>query len=379
MNNTIKTVSTLVVGVVIGIAGFAGIKLLNNSKLPIKIPIVNTKPTETKTVYQEKSGVIDVVKKVNPSVVSIAIKRTGTRAPFRPFDFYDSPNERIPSGQNEQGIGTGFIIASNGIIATNRHVVDTEGSYIVITNDNKKYDVTKITKDPRNDLALVKIDANNLPALELGDSSKLEVGQTVVAMGNQLGEFQNTVTAGIISGLNRQISASDQSGYAAEQLSNVIQTDAAINPGSSGGPLLNLGGQVIGINTAVAPAGVAQNIGFAIPINSAKSVVNEYIATGKISRPYIGVRYQMLTRRLALINDLPEGAFVEEVVSGGPAEKAGLKAEDIITEINGKKVAEASPLSDVIQNLKINETVDIKYYRGDKNETARITIGNSGE
>jgi S1-C subfamily serine protease len=172
MNNTIKTVSTLVVGVVIGIAGFAGIKLLNNSKLPIKIPIVNTKPTETKTVYQEKSGVIDVVKKVNPSVVSIAIKRTGTRAPFRPFDFYDSPNERIPSGQNEQGIGTGFIIASNGIIATNRHVVDTEGSYIVITNDNKKYDVTKITKDPRNDLALVKIDANNLPALELGDSSK---------------------------------------------------------------------------------------------------------------------------------------------------------------------------------------------------------------
>jgi serine protease Do len=382
MREILKTIGTLLVGLVIGLALFAGTRSTNLNFLKPVLNTNKTNPTETKTVYREKSDIIDLVKKTNPAVVSIAIKQQQKpRNPFSPYDFYFGPSTPSTQNQNkkEQGIGTGFIIGSNGIILTNRHVVDANGAYVVITNDNKKYDVTKVTLDPRNDLAIVKVDATNLPALELGDSSKLDVGQSVIAMGNQLGEFSNTVTTGIVSGLNRSIEASGQSGSNPEALNNVIQTDAAINPGSSGGPLLNLAGQVIGINTAVAPAGVAQNIGFAIPINSAKPVVEEYLATGKITRPYIGVRYQILTRRLALLNDLPEGAFVEEVIQGSPADKAGLKADDIITEINGKKLSDENPLADVIASLKIGDSVDLKYYRENETKSTKITVGQSGE
>ncbi|MDQ3099457.1 MAG: trypsin-like peptidase domain-containing protein [bacterium] len=383
MRNSLRTIVLIVIGVGLGIGLFAAVRATN-----LKIGNISTPSTrgnssiQTQTIIKEKSDVIDVVKKDGQSVVSIAIKRTATRNPFSqsPFGIFDP--DMSPSQQNtnrESGIGTGFIVGENGVIVTNKHVVDAEGQYVVITNDNKKYDVQKINKDPLNDLAIIKINATGLKAMELGDSSALDVGQTVIAMGNALGEFKNTVTVGVVSGLDRQIEASDQVGGSPEKLGNVIQTDAAINPGNSGGPLLNIGGQVIGINTAVAAGGVAQNIGFAIPINSAKPIISEFFATGKISSPYIGVRYQMITKRMALLNEIPEGAYVAEVVAGGPAEKAGIKADDIITELARKKLNDTNQLTDVIRTLKVGQSVDIKYYREDKEVTARVTVGEAGQ
>ncbi len=383
MRNPVRAILLLIIGIGLGVGLFAAVR---SSKLKlgnISLPQSNNSPIETKTILKEKSDVIDVVKKDGPSVVSIAIKRTGSgRSPFSQSPFgglFGQDLQQPPSNKTESGIGTGFIVAPNGVIVTNKHVVDTEGQYVVISNDNKKYDVQRVYKDPLNDLAIIKIDANGLRAMELGDSSQLDVGQTVIAMGNALGEFKNTVTVGVVSGLDRQIEASDQLGGNAEKLGNVIQTDAAINPGNSGGPLLNIGGQVIGINTAVAASGIAQNIGFAIPINSAKPIINEFLTSGKISSPYLGVRYQMISKRMALLNELPEGAYVAEVVQGGPADKAGLKADDIITEIDGKKLTEESQLSDVIRTLKVGQTVEIKYFRDDKPQSTQATIGDAGQ
>jgi serine protease Do len=385
MKNSLRMVLLIIIGVAIGLGLFT---LVRSSKLKLGNLSLSTSksasvPTETRTIIKEKSDVIDVVKKDGPSVVSIAIKRTATRNPFNqsPFGLFGDLQPSVPnaSASPESGIGTGFIVGANGVILTNKHVVDAQGQYVVITNDNKKYDVQKINKDPLNDLAIIKIDATGLQAIELGDSSALDVGQTVIAMGNALGEFKNTVTVGVVSGLDRQIEASDQVGGNAEKLGNVIQTDAAINPGNSGGPLLNIGGQVIGINTAVAGGGIAQNIGFAIPINSAKESINEFFSTGKISSPYIGVRYQMISKRMALLNEIPEGAYVAEVVSGGPADKAGIKADDIITDLAGKKLNDTNQLTDVIRTLKVGQSVEVKYYREDKQVTTQITIGEAGQ
>jgi serine protease Do len=383
MKDTARSLLILILGVGLGIGIFAGIK-----NLPTKIPGLTTNKlipqtnqvVPSTTIVREKSDIIDVVKKVGPSVVSIAIKRpqTSTRNPFGLNPFFAPPSQQAPNTNREAGIGTGFIVDSKGIIVTNRHVVDTQGQYVVITNDNKKYDVQRVNIDTGNDFAILKIDANNLPAATLGDSNALEAGQSVIAMGNALGEFKNTVTSGIVSGLNRSIEAGDQLGGNVETLQNLIQTDAAINPGNSGGPLLNIGGQLIGINTAVA-SGQAQNIGFAIPINSIKPTINEFLATGKISRPFLGVQYQMITKRQSIISEVPEGAYIEDVVSAGPAEKAGLRAEDIITEINGKKINENNPLTDVIRTFKVGDTVEVKYNRNNNDQTTRVTIGEGGQ
>lgn len=385
MKDLTRTIFLVIIGAGLGIGMFTIVKSSDLKIANIQLPFTQSNNansiTETKTIVKEKSDVIDVVKKDGPSVVSIAVKRTTRRNPFSqsPFGLFDQNLQPSSPNNTESGIGTGFIIGENGIILTNKHVVDGNEQYVVITNENEKYDVQKINKDPLNDLAILKIDATNLRAMELGDSSALEVGQTVIAMGNALGEFKNTVTVGVVSGLDRQIQAADQMGGNAEKLGNVIQTDAAINPGNSGGPLLNIGGQVIGINTAVAAGSIAQNIGFAIPINSAKPIINEFLSTGKISSPYIGVRYQMISKRMALLNELPEGAYIAEVVSGGPADKAGIKSEDIITEINGNKLSDTNQLTDIIRTLKVGQNVEVKYVREDKQQSAQITVGEASE
>jgi serine protease Do len=371
-----KKIGTLVLGALLGILLYVGVNRTN-----IKLPAFlnnssnNTFQSGPQVIVQEKSNVIDVVKKVSPSVVSIAIKQS----PRRIFDrspFGADSSTGTPT--RESGIGTGFIVSANGVIVTNKHVVDASGQYVVITNDNQKFDVKNVTIDPMNDVAIIKVDANGLTPVEIGDSSKLELGQTLIAIGNALGEFKNTVTVGVVSGLDRTITAGDQVGSNSEKLGNVIQTDAAINPGNSGGPLLNIGGQVIGINTAVA-SGIAQNIGFAIPVNTVRPIINEYLATGKISRPYIGVRFQTITKRLAVLNEVPEGAFVSEAIQGGPAQKAGLQADDIITELNGTKLTEENQLTDVIRNFKVGQNIEIKYYREGAIKSAQITIGEAGE
>ena len=331
-------------------------------------------PTDRKQlIVQENSAVIDVAKKVSPSVVSITSK-----AVSRGF---------LGNLQQTQGAGTGMIVTSDGLILTNRHVVDdAAANYTVITNDGKSFPAKVVSRDSINDVAFVRIVASNLPAVELGDSGAVKVGQRVVAIGNALGQFQNTVTDGIVSGLSRGVVAGDGSSSLAtgssEQLQNLLQTDAAINPGNSGGPLVNLDGQVVGINTAVAGQG-AQNIGFAIPINDVKPLVASVKKEGRIVRPYLGVRYQAIDKQVATQNNLPvsNGAWIQGmdtqtpgVVAGSPAEKGGVKEGDIITKIDGDTVDATHSLQSLIGKHKVGDKVVLSIQRDGKTQTLEVTL-----
>lgn len=340
--------------------------------------------SENTKLIKEESLVIDVVDKVSPSVVTIGISTTvrqGRLFQINPFDPFDIFRER-PEGreeQVEQDIGSGFIVTADGLIVTNKHVVSQTGAkYRVITKDDKEYEVQNIFRDPANDLAILKIDPSAgsgqvLQPVEMGDSSQLKVGQMAIAIGTALGEFRNTVTTGVISGLGRGITAGSPFEGFAERLDNVIQTDAAINPGNSGGPLLNSGGQVIGINTAVASDG--QNIGFALPINVVKEALENFNATGQFSRPFLGIRYKQITRDLALLNDVPEGAYLVEVVADSPADKAGLEQGDIITKIDNQKISgETQEVASVIGKKKVGDTVSVTYWRDGEEKTVNVTL-----
>lgn len=331
--------------------------------------------TEKIKIVSEESVVIDVVKKVSPSVVTVGISTTRNTIQdnsFDPFGIFNTPG--TTDQKIEQDIGSGFIVSKEGLIVTNKHVVsDTQSKYRVITSDDKTFDVQKIYRDPSNDLAILQIDNDNLTPVELGDSSKLEVGQMAIAIGTALGEFRQTVTKGLISGLGRGITAGSPFEGFVERLDNVIQTDAAINPGNSGGPLLNSGGQVIGVNTAVASG--SENIGFAIPINVVKDAISNFNATGQFSRPFLGVRYKMISRDLALLNEVPEGAYVVEVVSGSPAEKSGIKQGDIFTKFDGTSVKDNNGgLAGLIGKKKVGDTVEVEYWRNGKTQTVKITL-----
>lgn len=331
-------------------------------------------PTDRKLlVVQENSAVIDVAKKVSPSVVSITSK-TVTRGVFGGV-------------QQAEGAGTGMIVTSDGLILTNRHVVEDAGAnYTVITNDGKSYAAKVVSRDTVNDVAFVRIAASNLPIVELADSGSVKVGQRVVAIGNALGQFQNSVTDGIISGLSRGVVAGDGSGLGAstssEQLQDLLQTDAAINPGNSGGPLVNLDGQVVGINTAIAGQG-SQNIGFAIPINEVKPLVASVKNTGKIVRPYLGVRYQAIDKQLATQNNLPvsQGAWVQAadaqnpgVVAGSPADKGGIKDGDILTKISSDTIDSTHSLQALIGKHKVGDKLQLTVQRGDKTLNIDVTL-----
>ncbi len=336
-------------------------------------------PQKQNVVYEE-STITKVVESALPSVVTIGINKTTNTNDNTfddPFDIFGQ-FRRTPSTPQkiEQNIGSGFIISSDGLVITNRHVVaDTEATYKILTNDKKEYQVQKIYRDPLNDLAILKIEASGLKALPLGDSDKLKLGQLAVAIGTPLGEFTNTVTAGIVSGLGRGITAgSPFEGYV-EKLDNVIQTDAAISPGNSGGPLLNSAGQVIGINTAVSEEG--QNIGFALPVNIVKDLIEKFNKQGgNFERPYIGVRYKMIDRQSAILNDLVEGAYVIEIIDSSPAQKADIKEEDIIMEIDGKKVRgeDDQELARMILDKKVGDTVDLKIWRNGSTLTKTLTL-----
>lgn len=340
---------------------------------------------------EEESATIEVVKKVQPAVVSIVVTQDlqkfyeefgGTPFEEQFFrEFFDQRDqEEEEGGKQKISGGSGFIVDPSGLIVTNAHVVSFENvEYTVILNDGKKYPAKILAADPQKDVAVVKIEAQNLPTLELGDSDSLQIGQTVIAIGYALGEYPNTVTKGVISGLGRAITAGGAYvGY--QTLDNILQTDAAINPGNSGGPLLNLKGQVIGLNTAVDFAG--QLIGFAIPINSVKQDIESVKREGKISRPYIGVRYQIVTKELAKKNDLPfdYGALVLRgekpdelaVIPGSPADKAGIAENDLILEFGGKKITEKEPLSKLILGYKVGDEVELKIWH--KGEEKRVKI-----
>ena len=330
-------------------------------------PITSTQQTKINeaVLLREESVVIDVAEKVSPSVVTVAIKTPEQR--ILEFDPFGGGFRQRTQGGVEQDIGSGFIVSNDGLIVTNKHVVsNTQYSYKVVTQDNKEYEVREISRDPSNDIAVLKIDATGLTPVELGDSSVLKVGQFAMAIGTALGEFRHTVTTGGISGLGRGITAgSIYEGYV-ERLDNVIQTDAAINPGNSGGPLLNSAGQVIGVNVAVAQG--AQNVGFAIPINVVKEGLTQYNNSGRfLSKPYLGVRYQIINQKNALMNEVPQGAYIINVIEGSPAAVSGVKEGDIITEIDSQKITEDLELSKIISGKSSGDTVTLKVFRDGKN------------
>ncbi len=353
-------------------------------------------------VVDEESAIISAVDKVSPAVVSIIVTKDLPKIDyygqtpfdsdfFRQFfgdsfgDFFDfGIPQQGPQGQDQEGTqeteiggGTGFVISSDGYVVTNKHVVSDESAdYTVLMNDEKKYPAEVLARDQINDLAVLKIEAGGLPTVELGDSSNLKVGQSVIAIGNALGEFRNTVSVGVISGLARSIVAGG-AGIGSEALAGVIQTDASINPGNSGGPLLNSSGQVIGINTAVAQG--AQNIGFAIPINEVKGSIESVKQTGKIVRPWLGIRYIMINQEIAGQNKLPKdyGALVVRgdnrqdlaVIPGSPADKAGIMENDIILEIDGKKIHDDNPLAKAISQKRPGDEITLKvYHRGEEKD-----------
>jgi len=326
-------------------------------------------------IVKEESIVTKVVEKVGPSVVTVSISRTKALDFWGDFFGLSPEVPQKKEEKTEQDIGTGFVIAREGLIVTNKHVVSEIGAeYKVITSDDEVLSVKNIYRDPVTDLAILKVDKSDLEPVEMGDSDRLKVGQTVIAIGTALGEFRSTVTTGVVSGLGRGIVA-ESSFEGSEKLDNVIQTDAAINPGNSGGPLLNSSGQVIGVNVAVSQ--MAENIGFALPINLIKASVDNFKSTGEFDRPYLGVVYRVISKKAALLNEVPQGVYVQEVLEGSPAEKGGIEVEDIIVEIDGKKLDdedEKTSLVNIINSKKIGDTVKIKVWRDGEEKVLNVKL-----
>ncbi len=340
----------------------------------------------------EESATISAVKKITPSVVSIVItkelvkykKMSGFEGTLfeeffgsMPFTFgFD-----VPSGKEKMKIGggTGFTVSEDGMILTNRHVVeDEEAEYTVITSSGKTYDAKVLAVDTLLDLALIKISAAGLSVARLGDSDKIEIGQTVIAIGNALSEYPNTVTKGIVSAQGRRVVAGGASGSGI--IEEAIQIDAAINPGNSGGPIVDLQGDVIGIATAMTMNG--KSIGFAIPVNAAKKAIESVQKFGKIMRPWLGVRYVLINQELKTSKNLPfafgawlirgEATTDTAVVPGSPADKAGLEENNIILEVGGVKVNENHSLSSLLSKYNPGDEVDLKVYQ--KGETKNIKV-----
>jgi len=321
---------------------------------------------------------------------------------FDPFGFMPDPfgnggstnNGNGSNGQNSQGsgsgsgsqeqqigAGTGFFVTSDGMIVTNKHVVsDTTADYSVVTSDGKTHQAKVLARDPVQDIAVIKIDGTGYPTLQLGNSDSVKIGQTVITIGNALGQFSNTVSRGIISGLKRNLTAGSDSGDMQENLTNIIQTDAAINPGNSGGPLIDINGNVVGVNVATAQG--AQDIGFALPINEVSKVINQVKQTGKISTPFLGVRYLPIDATLQQANNLPfnYGVLVQRgqqitdlaVIPGSPADKAGIVENDIILEVNGQKIDASDQLQDLIAKYNVGDTVTLKVW--DKGNTKDVPV-----
>lgn len=357
----------------------------------------NESSAVSKDVSNSESIVVATVKKATPAVVTITVSKNvpiyeqyyrNERGPFEGFFGDGFLNFRVPevrqngSERRDVGGGSGFLVSSDGYIVTNRHVVDDEtAEYTVFTDNGISYPARVIARDDVLDIAVIKIEGTDFPHLVFGNSETIDVGQSVIAIGNALAEFRNTVSVGIVSGLSRSIVAADARGEA-EALDQLIQTDAAINQGNSGGPLLNLAGEVIGVNVAVASG--AENIGFALSANSVKNIVESVKNSGKIIRPYIGVRYVPITVELQKLNNLSvdygvlvqRGSSPEDVavLPGSPADKAGLAENDIILEIDSVKLTDETNFSSLIRRKNIGESVTLTVLSGNNEKTITVTL-----
>jgi len=398
------SVSLVAVGCVLGF--FAGMAVLDYFpsqvqqatqylQMPyLEFPKNNTANQESyDSVISYEQAVISAVESASPSVVSIVISKNlpvYEQQYINPFgDLGPGFNIQIPqyvqkgTELQEIGSGSGFIVTADGLVLTNKHVVlDSQAEYTVFTNDGQKYSAKVLALDPVQDLAVIKIQSEEtFTPIKLGDSSEIQIGQTAIAIGNALGEFTNTVSVGVVSGLQRTISASDRAGGFSETLQGIIQTDAAINSGNSGGPLLNLKGEVIGINTAMAEN--AQSIGFAIPINTAKNDIEQVKKTNKIVYPFLGVRYVLIDKAVQQEYNLSvdygalllKGANGESAVTAGsPAETAGIKENDVILEFNGEKITSNNPLSQIITKYSVEDKVNLKILRDDQELNVEATL-----
>jgi S1-C subfamily serine protease len=331
----------------------------------------------------EDSAIVDVVDTLTPSVVSIVVTAEVQNI-YGPGGFFFGTPFALPEDnpqRQEVGGGTGFIIQEDGLILTNRHVVSREDAeYTVVMNDGKKYDATVVSRDTVNDIAILKIEAKGLPAVELGDSDSLKIGQTVIAIGNVLGQYSNSVTRGVVSGVDRTVTVGQ--GTDRQTLEGVLQTDAAINFGNSGGPLVNLAGQVVGINTAVDRGG--ESIAFAITINKAKSAVESVKTFGRIVRPVLGIRYIEIDEELAKENELPydygvlvaRGSSPAElaVIPGSAADLIGIEENDIVLEINGQKLDAEHSLTTEIQKYKPGDKIQLKIWHDGEERQERAEL-----
>jgi putative serine protease PepD len=307
----------------------------------------------------EESAVITVAALAGKAVVEIKTTLT-------------SPDIIAP---DQHGIGSGFIVRSDGYIVTNNHVVENARQLQVILRDQaKKYDARVVGTSPEDDVAVLKIDAQDLPTLNWADSGSLKVGQLAIAIGSPLGQ-QNSVTKGVISALHRSISVPDSSTGQVENILNAIQTDAQINPGNSGGPLLNSAGQVVGVNFAIEQAQAGPGLGFALDGNAARDIANQLIQTGHVNRPFLGVTYTMLDETAAAANGLVVGAAVSAITSGSPADRAGIKVHDVITKVNDQTIDDQHPLKDVLRQYAPGTNVSVTVYRGGKTQTLQVTLG----
>jgi len=319
-----------------------------------------TPPVQARTLAVTRTGVPAIVARVLPSVVSITTRRIDR----------DQFNKPVPKA----GLGSGVIVDRQGYILTNNHVVEGFEEIKVTLPDGRTFRATLIGGDRFTDLAVLKIEGRNLRALPLGDSSRLQIGETVIAIGSPLWiEGGPTVTVGVISGMGRSMEEPDEPDQ--PMLHNLLQTDAAINPGNSGGPLLNLAGQVVAINTAIIPA--AHGIGFAIPINNAKPVLKALLAAGRIVRPTMGVVAVSVSPQLAFTNDLKveSGALVVRVDKGGPAENVGIKPDDVIVAFGGKVVEDLHHLHALLAEQKPGDTVEVTVWRDGQTLTLSPVLG----
>ncbi|MBI2638055.1 trypsin-like peptidase domain-containing protein [Candidatus Peregrinibacteria bacterium] len=413
----------VLIALVGGLVGGAIFGRIQDSK-PGKI--IDTEVVQER-YFVEESDSVNAIQKVVPAVVSIVATKDlqiFKQQPLDPFFFFEQdpffrdfgfpiqprrqqqqPQQQEPETKRQKiAGGTGFIIQKDGLALTNKHVVaDTGADYSALTKDGKEYDVEVVSHDPVNDLAVIQLHEKtedksdrktgekkdfgskpeNMPVAELGDSTKLKVGQKVLAIGNARGEYENSVTAGIVSAVNREIQASDQAGSMNETLSGLIQTDAAINFGNSGGPLINLDGEVIGVNTAVDTQ--ATGIGFAIPVSQVKPVLESVKKFGKIVRPVLGVIHTILNKEKAKelkLEGLEYGALITGdrakkefgVIPGSPAEKAGLKLDDVILEVDGEKVTEANTLQSMVQKHAPGDKLKLKVWRAGSTFEVIVTL-----